>query len=406
MYSKGVCDFMKILISFAGDISTSGGMQRACITLANGLSARGHTIHICYGDISDSASFFKLNKDVKVNSFLSLSGIMSGKIGNQLSRSDKSIREILRLISRKKARAWNERCKAKIIEPGIKKVIECFKPDAILSFGPDMSGYLFGAGVCTPIVTLFRIEPRYILDVAPQAEIEAIKNSAMLQIQMPFFREQIEARCGAVPMMVIPNPVKQVLEINRGITHKNSFKIINVARFDKKQKRQNLLLEAFALVSKDFPDWTLEFWGDVKEHSSYVDDVQNEINGLNIAEKVKICGETQNIQEVYESSDIFAFPSAFEGFPNALAEAMASGLPVVAWKDCPSSAVLIQDGINGFLVEDVNEAAKRLALLMHDQTLRLHMGHSARDAMKFYSPEKTWDLWEELIHKSVKRSMG
>ena len=67
MYSKGGCDFMKILIFFAGDISTSGGMQRACITLANGLSARGHTIHICYGDISDSAYFFKLNKDVMVN---------------------------------------------------------------------------------------------------------------------------------------------------------------------------------------------------------------------------------------------------------------------------------------------------------------------------------------------------
>lgn len=406
MDSKGVCDFMKILISFAGDISTSGGMQRACITLANGLSARGHTIHICYGDISDSASFFKLNKDVKVNSFLSLSGIMSGKIGNQLSRSDKSIREILRLISRKKARAWNERCKAKIIEPGIKKVIECFKPDVILSFSPDMSGYLFGAGVCTPVITLFRIEPRYVLDVAPHAEIEAIKKSAMLQIQMPFFREQIEARCGAVPMMVIPNPVKQVQEINRVNTHKGSFKIINVARFDKKQKRQDLLLEAFALVSKDFPDWTLEFWGDVKAHSSYVAEVQKKINVLNIADKVKICGETQNVQKVYENADIFVFPSAFEGFPNALAEAMAAGLPVVAWKKCPSSAALIQNGVNGFLVENVNEAAKRMVLLMHDQALRLSIGQSARDAMKLYSPEKIWDLWEEIIHKSVKRSMG
>ena len=129
MYSKEVLDFMKILISFAGDIATSGGMQRACITLANGLSARGHSIHICYGDTSSTAYFFKLNKVIEVNSFLNLSGIENGKIGSRLSSSDKLIREILRLISRKKARAWNEHCKAKIIEPGIKRVIEEYSLD-------------------------------------------------------------------------------------------------------------------------------------------------------------------------------------------------------------------------------------------------------------------------------------
>ena len=404
MYSKEVLDFMKILISFAGDIATSGGMQRACITLANGLSARGHSIHICYGDTYSTAYFFKLNKVIEVNSFLNLSGIENGKIGSRLSSSDKLIREILRLISRKKARAWNEHCKAKIIEPGIKRVIESFNPDVILSFSPDMSEYLFSAGICIPVITLFRIEPRYVLDVAPQAEIEAIKKSSMLQIQMPFFKEQIEKRCGAVPMMVIPNPVNQAREVNRKNTHKNSFKIINVARFDKKQKRQALLLEAFALVSKNFPDWTLEFWGDIKAHSSYVSDIHKRINELNIADKVKICGETRDVQKVYETADIFVFPSAFEGFPNALAEAMATGLPVVAWRECLSSAALIQDGINGFLVGDVNEAAERMALLMHDQALRLRIGCSAKDAMTLYSPKRIWDLWEELIHKALKRS--
>lgn len=62
-----------------------------------------------------------------------------------------------------------------------------------------MSGYLFGAGVCTPIITLFRIEPRYILDVAPQAEIEAIKNSAMLQIQMPFLENRLRQDAALFP---------------------------------------------------------------------------------------------------------------------------------------------------------------------------------------------------------------
>lgn len=205
-------------------------------------------------------------------------------------------------------------------------------------------------------------------------------------------------------MMVIPNPVNQAREVNRKNTHKNSFKIINVARFDKKQKRQALLLEAFALVSKNFPDWTLEFWGDIKAHSSYVSDIHKRINELNIADKVKICGETRDVQKVYETADIFVFPSAFEGFPNALAEAMATGLPVVAWRECLSSAALIQDGINGFLVGDVNEAAERMALLMHDQALRLRIGCSAKDAMTLYSPKRIWDLWEELIHKALKRS--
>lgn len=395
---------MKILISFAGDVTTSGGMQRACITLANGLFSRNHSINICYGDTSVNSCFFKLDKGIELHSYLHLAGIKDGKIGNLLLPQDKLVREALRLISRKKARSWNERCKARIIAPGIHEILKSFKPDVILSFSPDMSEYLLWAEVRAPIITLFRIEPRYILDVAPQEEIEAIQKSAMLQIQMPFFKEQIEKRCGAVPMMVIPNPVNQVQGINRDNARKDSFKIINVARFDKKQKRQDLLLEAFALVSKDFPDWTLEFWGDIKAHSSYVSDIHKKINELNIADKVKICGETRDVQKVYENADIFVFPSAFEGFPNALAEAMATGLPAVAWRECLSSAALIQNGINGFLVGDVNEAAERMALLMHDQALRLRIGRSAKDAMKLYSPERIWDLWEELIHKAIKRS--
>jgi len=104
----------------------------------------------------------------------------------------------------------------------------------------------------------------------------------------------------------------------------------------------------------------------------------------------------------YLTADIFAFPSAFEGFGLSMAEAMSAGLPVVAYKTCPAVNELITDGEDGFLMDDgVEPLAEGLRRLMHDQSLRVDMGKKAHAAMKKYSPFTVWKQWENLLNRAV-----
>ena len=111
-------------------------------------------------------------------------------------------------------------------------------------------------------------------------------------------------------------------------------------------------------------------------------------------------GATDNVLDVYNKAAIFAFPSAYEGFPLALTEAMSAGLPAVGCKSCPAVNELIKDGENGFLCENgVDAFAQALEKLMSDEELREKMGQAAKEDMKQYDPDKIWDMWEKLIEQ-------
>ena len=121
--------------------------------------------------------------------------------------------------------------------------------------------------------------------------------------------------------------------------------------------------------------------------------------------RVLFSGKINNVNEKLLQADIFAFPSAYEGMPLALTEAMAAGLPAIGYKSWPSVNELIIDGYNGFLCEDgINDFAEKLKILMEDAELRKKMGQNARESMKQFAPEKIWDEWEDLINKVVEES--
>ena len=81
-----------------------------------------------------------------------------------------------------------------------------------------------------------------------------------------------------------------------------------------------------------------------------------------VGEKVKLMGFCDNIEEYYLMSDIFAFPSRQEGLPVSVIEAMASNLPIISSK-IRGSIDLIEDGINGLLIEDGNADAYARAIM-------------------------------------------
>ena len=134
----------------------------------------------------------------------------------------------------------------------------------------------------------------------------------------------------------------------------------------------------------------------------YTEELNGIIHKYRLEERVKLCGNTDNVLSVYRRASIFAFPSAFEGFGLAMTEAMSAGLPVVAYKSCPAVNELVKDGKTGLLVDDGAEAlAEGLRKLMKDQELREEMGRAAHEEMHTYAPEKIWDQWEALMKKVI-----
>ena len=177
--------------------------------------------------------------------------------------------------------------------------------------------------------------------------------------------------------------------------------IVCAARIWFNQKRQDILLKAFAKISKNFPDWRLEFYG-----NAYGDDanILTKMSiELNIKDKVKISPSIENIQTIFKNSSMFVLPSRFEGFPNSLAEAMSYGLPSIGFNTCPGVNELIKDNNNGYLIEFNNEkdAVKNLATymskLMSNTHLRKQFGENAIEYMKKYSDENVMVDWEKQI---------
>ena len=111
-----------------------------------------------------------------------------------------------------------------------------------------------------------------------------------------------------------------------------------------------------------------------------------------------LCGETEDVYRHLKEASIFAFPSRWEGFALALAEAMSMGIPPVGCITCPAVNCLIRDEKNGFLSDENAESfAQALTRLMDSEDERSRLGNVAKKDMRAYAPDKIWDKWEEVL---------
>jgi len=154
-------------------------------------------------------------------------------------------------------------------------------------------------------------------------------------------------------VIVVNNPLNQ--EIERFDT--NNFKLVEkqdyilcVGRLEK-QKAFHYAIKAFAKISLDFPLLRLKIIG----IGTLEKELRKLSEDLNIAEKIDFEGFQRNVIPYYLYAKATMLTSLYEGFPNVLIESIALGTPVVAF-DCPSGPKeIIEDGINGYLVEYLNE---------------------------------------------------
>lgn len=378
-------------------VDDSGGLAKVTCDFSNEMKRRGHTVNLVYSDEKKGNFYYPLNNDIPCYDIRHFEG--------------KSIpypwylkvkRELLRPINKRKARTVNTDFAQKYLLKILNRVLEITKPDIIVAFQSAASKML----ICDlhtkiPVVTMSHGDPEDYFHTYPEAEIPALEKSTVCQVLLPSFEKHLKRHLPNAKTVVIGNAIPQYSIQANLAEKKDKYHIVFVGRLSKGHKRPHLIIEAFSDLAGDFPNWQVDLWG-AEDGKAYYKELQLLIRQKKLEKKVFLKGTTNHIAKVLQTADIFAFPSAYEGFSLALGEAMSMGLPCVAFKSCESVSGMIKNEKTGILCEDgVLAFRNALQELMQNRVKRVELGKQARIAMHDFSPEVIWNRWETLLSNII-----
>lgn len=264
-----------------------------------------------------------------------------------------------------------------------KKIIE-LNPFTILSFGEYWNSFVLLAtlGLKYPVFVSDRAQPDKNLGLFADKLRKWLyprANGVIAQTQKA--KEIYQTQFKHTNIRVIGNPIKKVSN-NRPIKKENF--VLMVGRLIK-SKNQDELIKLFARINE--PGWKLVLVGYDHLKQNNHKRLQKIIEELGLEERVMLAGKQSDVDYYYLQSKIFAFTSSSEGFPNAIGEAMAAGLPVIAFDCIAGPSEMIVDGRNGFLIPLFNYDLfeEKLGQLMSEEELSLRMGAKGQsDIEQFY----------------------
>jgi GalNAc-alpha-(1->4)-GalNAc-alpha-(1->3)-diNAcBac-PP-undecaprenol alpha-1,4-N-acetyl-D-galactosaminyltransferase len=357
---------------------TAGGVERMIVTLMNDLAARGHEVELFTWDTGNAESFYPM---------------ASGIVWHRLNLGNPQVRAGKRLLLRR-ARA-------------VRTLVGERKPQAIVCFqdGPFRAIRAYTIGLRIPVVAAERNAPSRFDHIAAARYQELIYQWLRLATRIVI---QCESYRALYPkylqrkIVCIPNPVSPAIAQAQPAAAGPSgrYRLLSVGRLGF-QKNYDVLIEAFARLAPKFPDWDLAIVGDGERRT----ELEGLVRARSLDSRVALPGATKFITEWYASSQLFCLPSRWEGFPNALAEALAYGLPVVGFAGCAGVRDLVTHGASGFLAAgngDVDTLTLALERAMSNADCRRSMSRHAIDSVKEFEPSKIFSQWEKLLFEVIR----
>lgn len=193
---------------------------------------------------------------------------------------------------------------------------------------------------------------------------------------------------------VILNPLKEGLPSPYAGERRKA--VVTFCRLER-QKNLPMLVRAFARFHEAYPDYTLEIYGDGKEH----DGLAPLIDDLGLADVARICPGRPDIHDAVRDAAMFVLPSDYEGLSNSMLEAMAIGLPVIC-TDCPcgGARMVIEDGESGLLVPVGDEEAlvDAMVRMASSPALTVKLSHNAAVLRERLSASKICSKWMRVIN--------
>lgn len=194
--------------------------------------------------------------------------------------------------------------------------------------------------------------------------------------------------------VILPNSLNPLF-IRERFRGEREKRIVSVGRLDA-NKNHEMMIRAFAGLAGRYPEYTLTIYGEgeLREH------LQKLIASLGLEEKVFLPGVVPDVAERIEKAALFLLVSYSEGVSNALIEALALGLPVIA-TDVPSGGTqeLIRHGENGLIIPPGDEEALKAAMerLLSDGEYAERLGEQAHKIQERLAPERVNRQWQEYF---------
>lgn len=384
---------MKIAIMAFGinSISNVSGMERVFVNMSNEMSSRGHTVYAIWNGEEGEEPFYKFNQSVhKYNLGL-------GKIKvPYIYKVEREIGKFLNLsiINRADQYKYN-----KIIS-SIMRTINIDKIDIFICY--EMNSALIAQKLAKgikPVVGMVHGNVEREFCKVSKRQIEVLSKLDLYQVLTPQFKKDLE-RILDIPVIVIPNAVKQTYLSKIERNKKSKYTILSVGRIEGENKRPFITIKSFAEICHKYPDWVLDFYGPITDQN-YMQEIQKFIKERGLEKRISYKGVSENLQAIYENADILGFPSKYEGFSMVVTEAMEAGLPVLGFKTSPGVNEMITNNYNGFLVESEEEYIEKLEVLLADCDLRNNMAIQAHKSVEKLSNGYIWDLWEDTMNELV-----
>ena len=171
-------------------------------------------------------------------------------------------------------------------------------------------------------------------------------------------------------------------------------RVISLSRLSA-EKRPELLVRSFAGIADRYPEWDLEIYGVGPQQNT----LEHMAEDLAPPGRIKICGFSTDPYGVLAGADIFVSASWVEGFGNAIWEALACGVPVIAMEAGPAVRRMVRHGIDGLIVNDNGAGGLAAALerLMSDEAERKSFAARAPEVVNRFSLQAALRQWDELL---------
>ncbi len=365
----------KVRLTFVISSLHAGGAERILSIMANYWAEKGYAISFITLDSRDN-DFYILNPDIQRYALALLRG----------SNTPWGIlrKHTLRLF-------W------------MRNAIKESRPDVVICFMDRMNvaTLLATRDLKIPIIISERTEPRR-QKIGPLWSLLrrlTYSSAQALVIQTESVKKWAANFCAANRLFVIPNPIsvqdKSTIP-DPDFDLPKQF-IVSMGRMDK-YKGFDLLIKAFSEVNKN-GNWELILIGEGKERPN----LRQLSEQLGISSIVHMPGRIKYPDSILSHAKIYVLSSLYEGFPNALLEAMRAGVAVISF-DCPSGpAEIIRHGIDGILVpaQDSEALAQSMAKLMQDKNLRQSLACRAAEVTDRFSLEKIMRQWEDVIETVI-----
>lgn len=176
------------------------------------------------------------------------------------------------------------------------------------------------------------------------------------------------------------------------------------------EKGFDRLIDAFSNLAEFFPQWKLQILGEGPLRES----LQATIDERGLQEQIELTGWVENPELYLDQGELFVLPSRYEGFPNALLQAMSRGLACISF-DCESGpAEIIKEGLLVILLPTkhiselsmIHELESTMSYFMNDKNSRKETAIASLEVTERFSESRYFQAWNQLIQKELSGEMS